>query len=391
MKTAFACIILCIAALLFGKHQQSRIADLKQRIATVDAPVRMESRRIAETETSGYRSKYRHRETTMSAPEVFETILSLVQSRGVTNGPGVVMHNREAFQAMLKLNLAGQKELIRLIATSDDPRLGEGRDALRKVEQINVCICAMADRHPETALEYLRNSDDLIGKFFRNWGGTDAMIHYAIRRLCERDPMQGLNELVAEARRDGEPMCASQTAKILAGVAEHEPELALETIPLLPDELRPEALRSVLSKAVTDDERTRYFQTVRNGLRGDRESLEMAFRTLLHSNRNVRDQAEPRSWKDRAKWLEGLNLTDDEKMAYAPCEYGDNVADSPDVARWVADFMPPSKERDFLLWMKTQGFWMATDSEAAKAFLHQHFINAEEMQQLADEGFLRPN
>ena len=390
MKTILVCIILSIAALLFGKRQQTRIAELEQRVATVDAPVRMESRRPVETETTDYRSKYRHRDATLTAPEVFETILSLVQSRGVTNGPGVVMHNREAFQAMLKLDLAGQKELIRLIATSDDPRLGEGRD-LSKVEQINVCLCAMADRHPETALEYLRNSNDLIGKFFRNWGGPDAMIHYAIRRLCERDPMRGLNELVAEAGRDGEPAGASQTAKILAGVAEYEPEMALETIPRLPDELRPESLRSVLSKAVTDDERTRYFQIIRNGLRGDRKSLEMAFRTLLHSYRNVRDQAEPRSWKDRAKWLEGLNLTDDEKMAYAPCEYGDDIADSQDVARWLADFMPPSKERDFLLWMKTQGFWMATDSEAAKAFLRKHAIDEEEMKRLADEGFLRPN
>lgn len=391
MKTILVCIILCIAALLFGKRQQSRIADLEQRSATVDPPVRMESRRPVETETTDYRSKYRHRDATMTAPEVFETILSLVQSRGVTNGPGVVMHNREAFQAMLKLDLAGQKELIRLIATSDDPRLGDSRNTLSKVEQINVCLCAMADRNPETALEYLRNSDALIGKFFRNWGGPDAMIHYAIRRLCERDLAAGLNELVAEARKDGEPIGAYQTAKILAGVAEHQPEMALETIPQLPDELRLEALKSVLTKADTDDERTRYFQIIRNGLRGDRKSLEVAFRTLLHSYRNVRNQAEPRSWKDRAKWLEGLNLTDDEKMAYAPCEYGDDVAESPDVARWVADFMPPSKERDFLIWMKTQGFWMAADAQAAKAFLRKHAIDEEEMQRLAGEGFFRPN
>jgi hypothetical protein len=249
----------------------------------------------------------------------------------------------------------------------------------------------MADRHPETALEFLRNSDERIGKFFRQWGGPDAMIHYTIRRLCERDPVRGLNELVAEAARDDEPIGAQQTAKILAEVAEYEPDMALETIPQLPNELRPEALRSLLAKAETGDERTRYFQIIRNGIQGDRKSLEVAFRTLLHSNRNVRDQAERRSWNDRAKWLESLHLTDEEKFAYAPCEYGDDITDSPEVARWLADFMPPSKERDFLLWMKTQGFWMATDAQAAKAFLRQHSINPEEMQHLADEGFLRPN
>ncbi len=137
MKTALVCLCLCIAALIFGKRQNFRIADLEQRISATNVPFRME-RPGSNKAVTDYRGKYRQREATLSAPEVFETVLSLVQIRSVSNGPQVVMENREAFQAMLKLDLAGQKELIRLIATSDDPRLVNGRDTLSKIEQINV-------------------------------------------------------------------------------------------------------------------------------------------------------------------------------------------------------------------------------------------------------------
>jgi hypothetical protein len=387
MKTSLACIILCIAALIFGKRQSSRIVELEQRIATTEVPFRLE-RPSPDDAGADYRSKYRQREASLSAAEVFETVLSLVQIRSVSGGPQVVMENREAFQAMLKLDLAGQKELIRLIATSDDPRLVNGRDTLQKCEQINVCLCAMADRHPKVALEYLRNCDERIGKFYRNRMEPDAMISYAIRRLCEHDPAAGLNELVTQAdMSDSES--GFHATDILAKVAESEPELALETIARLPVGSRVEPLRRILEKTDSDEECTRRFQSLRNGLRDDPGAMETAFSTLFRnvSKRNM-------SWRKSADWIEALNLSDVEKIRVANGLRGlgeGGVDGHPEPTQWLADYLPPSKERSFILWLNVrQGIWGAMDPQAAEEFLRKNSIDEEEMKRLASEGFLKP-
>jgi hypothetical protein len=389
MKTALACLFLCIAALIFGKRQSSRIADLEQRIAAAMVPVRMELRRSADDGNADHRGKYRQREATLSAPEVFETVLSLVQIRSVSNGPQVVMENREAFQAMLKLDLAGQKELIRLIATSDDPRLdNHGRDTLQKCEQINVCLCAMADRHPETALEHLRNCDERIGKFYQNRMGPDAMISYAIRRLCEHDPAEGLKELATQAGIS-DPKGSFRATDILISVAETEPELALETIPRLPVASRVDPLRIILSKTDSDEQCTRQFQSLRNVLRDDPAAMETAFSTLLGnvSQRN-------KSWRKSADWIEALNLSNEEKLRVAKGLRGlgeGGVNGHPEPTQWLAEYLPPSRERSFILWFNIRhGIWGAMDPQAAEAFLRKNSIDEAEMKRLADENFLTP-
>lgn len=389
MKTALACIFLCIAALVLGRHQSSLIADLEQRIAAAKVPVRMELRRSADDGNADYRGKYRQREATLTAPEVFETVLSLVQTRSISGGPDVVMANREAFQAMLKLDLAGQKELIRLIATSNDPRLdNHGRDTLQKCEQINVCLCAMADRHPETALEYLRNCDERIGKFYQQRLGTGSMISYAIRRLCEHDPAAGLNELVAQAGKSDSESGFFAT-DILVSVAESKPELALETIPRLPVASRVDPLRIILSKTDSDEECTRQFQSLRNGLRDDPAAMETAFSTLLG---NVLQRN--KSWRKSANWIEALNLSNEERLRVAKGLRGlgeGGVDGHPEPTQWLAEYLPPSRERSFILWFNIRhGIWGAMDPPAAEAFLRKNSIDEAEMKRLADENFLTP-
>jgi hypothetical protein len=389
MKTSLVCLILCIAALIFGKRQQSRIAELEQRIAATEIPFRS-VRPSPDNAAADYRSKYRQREASLSAPEVFETVLSLVdRKRSVSSGPRVVMENREAFQAMLKLDLAGQKELIRLIATSNDPRLGSGRHTLHKCEQINVCLCAMADKHPEVALEYLRNCDEKIGEFYRESMGPESMIEYAIRRISENDPVAGLDQLVLEVNKPKESGMEHSMTVTLISIAEREPDLVLQTIGRLPEAMQTDPLRRILEKTDSDEECSRRFQNLRSSLKDDPGAMETAFATLL---RNVSKRNH--SWRKSAAWFEGLNLSNEEKLLASKGLRGlgeRGVDGHPEPTQWLADYLPPSKERSFILWQNVRhGIWRHMDPQAAEAFLRKNSIDEEEMKRLESEGFLRP-
>ncbi len=246
----------------------------------------------------------------------------------------------------------------------------------------------MADRHPEVALDYLRNCGERIGKFYQNWDISGPMISYTIRRLCEQDPAAGLNELVTQAgKSDSES--GFHATDILAKVAESESELALETIPRLPVGSRVEPLRRILEKTDSDEECTRRFQNLRNGLRADPAALETAFSTLL-GNVSKRNQ----SWRKTAAWIESLNLSNEEKLRAAKGLRGlgeRGVDGHPEPTQWLADYLPPSKERSFILWFNVRhGMWGAMDPQAAEAFLRKNSIDEEEMKRLESEGFLRP-
>jgi hypothetical protein len=299
------------------------------------------------------------------------------------------MENREAFQAMLKLDLAGQKELIRLIATSNDPRLVNGRDTLQKCEQINVCLCAMADKHPEAALEYLRNCDEMIGKFYRNRMGSEFMIEYAIRRISENDPVEGLDQLVLEANKPKESGMEHSMTETLISIAEREPDLVLQAIGRLPEAMQTDPLRRILEETDSDEECSRRFQNLRSSLRDDPAALETAFSTLL-GNVSKRNQ----SWRKTAAWIESLSLSNEEKLRAARGLRGlgeGGVDGHPEPTQWLAEYLPPSKERSFILWLNVrQGIWGAMDPQAAEAFLRKNSIDEEEMKRLESERFLRP-
>lgn len=395
MKTILTCLFLCIAALWFGKRQQGRIEALERRLIPLERPHRMGDRADRDAGADGYRTKSRERAGVPTAAEVYETVLSLLEGpRSVSGGPEVVMANRKAFQAILRLDLAGQEELIRLIAHSNDPKLNRDR-ALYKCEQINVCLCAMADRHPEAVLAYLRDCDGRIGKFYQNWIDPNGMIRYAIRRMCEWNPAAGLDALVEMAadpkRPDGSRQGGYDATEILTAVAEHDPDLALTTIPRLPEACRIEPLRRLLQKADSDEECARRFQLLRHGLRDDSAAMTTAVGTLLNDviKRNM-------SWRKTTAWMEGLQLTDQEKLHTAAVfrwglggDAGEDLSFG--AVKWLAGYLPPSKERDFILWTNaSQGLWMAMDPAGVKAFLEQQSIDGEEMERLEREGFMKP-
>jgi hypothetical protein len=214
------------------------------------------------------------------------------------------------------------------------------------------------------------------------------MISYAIRRLCEHDPSAGLKELAMQSSTS-DPDGNFQATDILVSVAVSEPELALETIPRLPVGSRVDPLRIILEKTDSDEECTRRFQSLRSGLRDDPAALDTAFSTLL---RNV--SGGNKSWRKSASWIESLNLSDEEKLRVAKGLRwlgDDGLNGSPEPTQWIAEFLPPSKERSFILWLSVRrGVWGAMDQPAAEAFLRENSIDEAEMARLESEGFLRP-
>lgn len=286
---------------------------------------------------------------------------------------------------MVQLDLAGQEELIRLIARSDDLKF-KG-DSLYKCEQINVCICAMADRHPEAALDFLLNCDERIGKFYAGRMESESMVQYVILRLCDRNPQAGLDALVENASRPSEFSASSSTAQLLVQVATHEPELVLDTICRLPEDQRPESLRAVLFQAETTETCTRMFQTLRSQLSSDSESMKT---TLTSLGQNIVNRE--KSWDAMVGWMQQLNLSDSEKLTSAAAlnsGMNDSSLHGQELADKVMGFLPPSKERDYLVWRSVTVFSSTYDPPVRSAFLKAQGIDDAEMLKLDRNGFLR--
>ena len=387
MKTSLSCLGLLIIALLVGKRQQAQIMAVEQQLAAVSLPKPMKAaRRDRDDPETNYRTKYQKRSTPLRAPEVFETVVKFLKpGRSVTGGSAAVMENREAFRAIIQLDLAGQEELIRLIAQSDDPKFRG--DSLYKCEQINLCLSAMADRHPGTALAYLKNCDEKIGSFYSERMEPGSMVHYAILRLCDHDPQAGLEALVEQANQKSDSWSASTTAQLLATVAKHEPELVIETMHKLPVEQRPESLRIVLSQVETNDEATRIFNTLRNQLSSDSASTKATLTSLCENIAN-----REKSWDPMFGWLGNLNLSDKEKLSAA---YAVNNGMSKsslhgqELAAKLLDYLPPSKERNYLVWRAMTVFASPQDTAVRSDFLKQQGINHEEMLKLDRDEYLR--
>ena len=388
MKTSLTCLGLLVVAVLLGKHQQKRIAALEQLLAAAhpSEPL-MAARGDRDDQEPDYRTKYQKHSRPPSVSEVYQTVVgSLKTGKGVLGGPVAVMENREAFRAIMQLDLADQQELIRLIARSDDPKF-QG-DSLYKCEQINVCLCAMADRHPEMALDDLRHSDEKIGRFYRGRMTMDPMVGYVILRLCDRNPQAGLDALVEQANKKSESWGADSTANLLCDVARRQPDRVIETIGKLPADQRQESLRMVLSQVETTEESTRMFQALRNPLASDQAALRTAL-TSLCENFATRD----RSWEHILGWLQTLNLSDKEKLCAAHAVnnwMSDASIHGQELAAKVLDFMPPSKERDYLVWRAVTFFGNPNDSAAGSEYLKQLNIDHEEMLRLARDEYLRP-
>jgi hypothetical protein len=387
MRTSLTCLGLLIVALLVGKHQKTQIAVMERRLTAVNSiELMMTARGGRDEPETNYRKKYQKRSVPPSAREVYQTVVSFLKTgRGVTSGPGAIMENREAFRAIMQLDLAGQQELIRLIARSDDPKFRG--DPLYKCEQINVCLGAMADRHPEMALDFLRHHDEKIGRFYSERLEQAAMMNYAILRLCGRNPQAGLDALVEQANPSSESWSADTTAQLLATVAKQEPERVLDTLGKLPADHRQASLRLVFSQVETDEVSTRMLQALRNQFSSDQASLKTALTGICQ---NMADRG--KSWDHMLGWLENLHLTDREKLgaAYVVNNWMSNSSmQGQELAAQVLGFLPASKERNYLVWRAVTAFGDQDDLVARADFLKQQNINHEEMLKLDRDGYLR--
>lgn len=385
MKTFLACAAIVTLALLAGLRQQRHLSALERKITALPprATVTAAADR-GQDSVNALPGKSRTRPVPIRAAEVYQTIIAELDTRGrgVNGGSACIQENRVAFSAMMKLDLAGQKELISLLANSTDPKF---REALFKCEQINVCLCAMADRHPGTALEYLEHADEKIGPFYNDRMSPEPMVQYVLFRLCDHDAVAGMDALVRTAERHKESWGSSETAQMISKVNEQDAELALGTIGRLPEDKRPDSWRILVQQAETNEECGRIFNHVRGAPLPDQAKMTGILQPLFA---NVRGRME--SWQDFASWLDGMNLSAEEKKMAAAALPGD-MDDEKHVAKWLLDSIPASRERNYLLWRTTTGLWRAADPSAVELMLRQQGIDPEEMSELNREGYLRPS
>jgi hypothetical protein len=201
--------------------------------------------------------------------------------------------------------------------------------------------------------------------------------------------VEGLDQLVLEANKPKESGMEHSMTETLISIAEREPDLVLQAIGRLPEAMQTDPLRRILEETDSDEECSRRFQNLRSSLRDDPAALETAFSTLL-GNVSKRNQ----SWRKTAAWIESLSLSNEEKLRAARGLRGlgeGGVDGHPEPTQWLAEYLPPSKERSFILWLNVrQGIWGAMDPQAAEAFLRKNSIDEEEMKRLESERFLRP-
>ncbi len=386
MKPTLICIGIGLAALLAGVRQHARVAELETKLASRDdlSEVRPAALRsdVSATVRTG---KPRARSAPPTAAEVERILMELVGKRkktGVTGGPGAVMENREAFAAIINLDLAGQRELITKISVSTDPGF---TDELYKCELINLTLCAMADRHPEAALDILNHADERIGKFFKRRIWPVTMVRYVMQRLIAADPAAGMDELVETVKRDPDSWGGSDVAEAVDSAIDQQPDVVLEVIAKLPEDRQSESWRLAVERAGTAENRERVFGHLRENPLLDRSKMSGIVGPLL---RNMR---KGQSWEEFASRLDEMNLSDEESKWIAPVMEGAaELGEEGNVAKWLLKSLPASEERDFLLWRTTIGFWQASDPAGAAALLLEQGIDGKEMMELERKGYLRP-
>ena len=386
MKTRIICVGMVMAALLLGMRQHEKIVELERKVEAVASPrvAREPGRRDGGPETVRL-GKPRVRPMAPGAPEVFRTVLGLLNPdthRSVSGGANSAMDHPEIFAAIMKLDLAGQNELIALIGNSNDPKFS---DDLYKCLLVNLCLCAMADRHPEVALEILNHANERIGRYFSKRMGPQPMIHYVMHRLSDLDPTAGMSALVASAAKDADSWSGNDVAELIASVLERDPQLALETIGKLPESQQVESWRVAVAKAGTQEDCERVFRQLFVKPMSNRGKMIGILGALFG---NVRKHAP--SWDGFAAWLGGMTLSDEMKKSVAPAlERVVAHGEEEKIAAWLLDSLPPSKERDYLVWRTTIGFWAASGPAEAAALLREQGIDPEEMMELNRKGYLR--
>jgi hypothetical protein len=386
MKTLFICLVIVMATLLLGMRQQTRFAKLERKLAARSSPAASREPGRSPGDADAVRTgKSRVRPVPPTAAEVYQTVVGWLNThgRGVNAGPSTVLDNRETFGAIMKLDLTGQRELITLLAASSDPKF---TDDLYKCELINVCLSAMADSHPEAALEILDHADERIGRFYNNRMQPEGMVAYVLRRLCDHDPIVGLNSLVERVNRIQSSWRESTIAEMISSVAERDPDLALATITRFQEDLQPESWRMLAEQARTDEECGRFFKQLRENPLSNPGQLSGVLGPLFENVRKNRT-----SWTDFKGWLDEMNLSDEENLMIASTVVSpsEERGEEKEVAMWLLESLPESKQRNYLVWLTTIGFGDPSDPAFVSNLLQQQGINPEEMMKLNQQGYLR--
>ena len=134
---------------------------------------------------------------------------------------------------------------------------------------------------------------------------------------------------------------------LLRQIAHRDPGMALDAITDLPDADREQNYQMIGYGLESDDERTSLFLAARERLDSHpAEMKQVLFSLCSRFNDPTRPVAETK------EWLESLKMTESEKLIIAEGvgrTSGDFNSDPVTHARWIAEFLPPSKERDGLI------------------------------------------
>ena len=383
MKTSLTCLGILIAALLLGKLQGSRLAELKQQHPSSAVALRSKSHpRESVEQKPVYPSKYQRTSSHAVARDVFQSLLDFRKGRKSTlTGDMATMtdRNKDALKAVLQLDLSGLEALIQLISQSKDPIF---KMSVIKYEQVSLCIIAMADHDPGHALNYVLNAKDVMNPRVLEDAGTRHWLQYVLTSLGDRDPQRALDGLVAITKDSPETLPVDQVKVILGKMALQDPALVLDAIDRLPGKAGPEFLGSLTGPLDNDDDRTALFLAFRDRYRARPEWMKAGLVALCGKFSDTRT-----SPAASRKWAESLGMSDAEKLLMF--DGLDRVeirpTDGKDYATWFFRFMPKSPARDRLVWQALNE-WRQVDDVGARAFLKEQGIDPMDMNRIEMDG-----
>ncbi len=373
MKSAYICLGILIAALVFGRHQRRQIAEMEQQISSSKAVRHSKSyARDTRNPEPAYRSKYERKSTNAQADDVFQSLLRFRAARtSVSGGPmaPAAMENKQALQEIMQLDLPNLEALIQLISKSDDPVFK--KEELVRCEQTVLCLTAIADIDPERALELICHSKEQIGPFFADLMWADPLVKYVLTRLSDRDPQGALDALIRITKETPKMMSVeSHNLKELLGViARNDPGLVLDTIHKFPEATRLGMVESLTLQLESDDERVGLFHASRVSSHSRAETMDLIVQSFCD---RFSYSALPSS--ETIALINRLEMTEEEKPLTLKALQRANIPESEkeEFAKWAADFFPDSTGKKILLWGAGSGW------DSAK-FLNDHGIDPEEM------------
>ena len=257
-------------------------------------------------------------------------------------GPGAALQHREAMEVILQLDLKGIGELMSMVYQS--------KELAKKwpMQQVTATLCfvAMTECSPEAAFIHLTENKDWNRVFTPDRIQDNSMVSYVLARMAEDDPQRALDSM-EKLQNTPKALKEGSVTDLLGQIAHRDPGLALDAIADLTDAEREKNYQMISYGMESDDERTALFLAARERF----NSLPSEMKEVLHSFCNRFNDAN-RPVAETKEWLESLNMTETEKQIVAEGvghTSGDFNPDPVKHARWIAEFLRPSKERDSLI------------------------------------------